>query len=152
MKNKLAWNLALIALLMVSVAIAAMPNAAAYYYPDGEGTVDALPTYGSFFDLNEDVTTGICLPLAGLLSGISLMLAVAAAISKKKSWLKGVAITTFWAMFFGALPIVVQTEIRVLPNVCHPIAAGGAYLLAKLMQKKKEPEEAETAAPRLDKH
>ena len=146
MKKKYAWNIALILLLMASVAIAAMPNAVVYYYPDAE------PLYGSFFALNEDVTTGICLPVAGLLSGIALMLAVAAAVSKKEGWLKGAAWMAFGAMFMGALPIVIRTEIQVLPNVCHPIAAGAAYLLAKYMQKKKTPEESKSAGPRLEKH
>lgn len=153
MKKKTALNLALILLIAASVCIAATPNAVAYFYPDGEGVVDALPVYGPFFALNEDVSTGICLPAAGLASCVAFLLAVAYAVSKKPYWLKGVAAVSFAAMFLATLPFMVGTEIKVLPNVGHPIAAGVACLIAYGMLKQKNPEPDQSGAgPRLDRH
>ena len=145
MKKRTLWSILLIVIPVVCMMTAGSAGSVMVYSPEED-----ITSFYSYFDLIGETQIGFSLPLAALLCGISLMLAVIECFAKHPGWLKATAVASFGCMFCAVLPLLLRGQIIVLPNMLVPIAMGGECLLAWYLAR--IPEEAgkkNKKAPRL---
>ncbi len=134
---------ALLILPLLMVAVASGPAGVMVF--DGENIA-----YYSWHQVVEKSTLGWCAPMAVVMNYVVFVLAMVYVL-KKKSWcLTGIFYIAFAAGCVAVLPIVVQSDIKVVPNVAGVILLMAESLVAKVMMRKK-PEEPAKNGKRLDR-
>lgn len=104
----------------------------------------------SFLDPIEESIVGWCAPVSALLNYAIFAVVVIHCITKKQSWLKGVFGIAFAAMFLAALPILVEGNPKIIPNVLAAILFGVQCLLARILLKS-APQKEEKGGERLER-
>lgn len=126
MSKKNYWSIALVLLPLIAVVLAGMPNAVTVYEKTG---TDAAVTC-SFFTLIEDVSTGVCLPYAGIFGALCFGLAVIYLVRKNAGMLKWILGSAFVSVTLAVVPILAESEVVLLPNMLIPVLMGVEALLA----------------------
>lgn len=124
MKKERIFNLALILLPVVAVGIACTPNSILLY--DAEKDAAA---YTTFLALLPEGTLRIAPVLALLLSSISAGFAISFVLGRKQGFLKAIQVLSFLAVTAAVVPILMQTQVRVLPNMWVPLLMAGQWIL-----------------------
>lgn len=145
MKKQKWMKLVLLALPLLVVLVASGPSGVTVF--DGENMA-----YYSWHQLVPKSDLGWCAPMAVVMNYAVFALAVLYFL-KKKSWcLTGIFYIAFAAACVAVLPIVVQSDIKVVPNVMGVIFLGAESLMAYWMTKASEGKEAKPNGKRLEKH
>ena len=111
MKKQTVLNLVTLALPLAVVAIAVTPNSGMVI----NGT--EAPTYTTFAEAVVGSPVGWCAPVALLLSYAMFGLAVLNMVVKKPLWMKLIRGASFVAACLAACPILINTQVRVIPSV-----------------------------------
>ena len=127
--KKLKFNYLLALLPLAMVLIASGPSGVTVF--DGTNTA-----YYSWHQMVQKSSFGWCAPMAVVMNYVVFALAVIYLL-KKKSW----CLTVIYYLAFAAgcvavLPIVIQSDIKVIPNVMGVIVLMSESLAAKLVMKK----------------
>lgn len=137
----------LLLLPLIVVGIASSPSSVIVF--DGQTT-----TTISYLQTVPGSIHGWCAPVAALLNYLIFGLAVFYALLKKKWALKGIRVLSFVAACIAVMPVLAQTEIKIIPNAFVAIFLLIESLVAHVMAKssdqsqlKKMPEGA-----RLNRH
>lgn len=145
MKNQKLYRGALIVLPVLAMMVAGSANSVMVYSAAVETTA-----YCSYLTLIEDITTGICLPMAALCCGVGITLGVVYCVGKKEKWLKMIFGVSFAAALLAVLPILMEKDVKILPNVMVPIAMSANCLIAYVLDHKpKTVEKKKDRGPRL---
>lgn len=146
MKKETALLIALLLLPLLAVGIAVSPASVTVIQ-------DQTLTTMSFAQTVDGSAFGWCAPVALLMTYGIFASAVIYALTKKPFWLKAIRAVSFLAMFLAVLPIIVQDEIRIIPNVMVGIALGAQWAAAHFAIKKSgKQEEKKPAGNRLPNH
>ena len=143
--KKLKFDYLLALLPLVMVLIASGPAGVTVF--DGTNTA-----YYSWHQVVQKSSFGWCAPMAVVLNYVVFGFAVIYLL-KKKSWcLTGIFYLAFAAGCVAVLPIVIQSDIKVIPNVMGTIVLMSESLTAKLLMKKQPEETNKTKGRRLERH
>lgn len=144
MKKQNLMKIALLVLPLLVVLVASGPSGVTVF--DGENTA-----YYSWHQLVVKSSLGWCAPVAMLLNYCVFALAVVYGLLGKTWSVKGIFGISFAAACIAALPIVVQSDIKVVPNVMGVIFLGAESMAAYLVMKKAAAEkEAKPRGKRLE--
>jgi len=128
MKKNTLKKLMLILIPLVTVLVVSNPSGVTIF--DGENT-----WYLSWMTLVSDSAWGWCAPVAGIANYLMFGLAVLYLVTKKQGWLKGIFGVGFAAVCIAVLPIIAQSEVKIVPNVLGVLLlaaeAAAAYLIMK---------------------
>ena len=141
----------LLALPVLAVMIAGMPSSVVVYELTAEGLASGEPMYCSYFTLIEDVGTAVCLPFAGILGSIGFGLVAIYLVTGKEWLLKGMLGCCFGAMTLAVIPVMVQVDAFLLPNMMVPILLGISSALANVQLKRARNTEEKKEPVRLKK-
>ncbi len=108
--------------------------------------------YYSYFDLVPVTVVQLCTPLAALLAVAATILAVLFVVLGKMWCIKGMFWTAFLSAVVSSLPLLMRTEVIVVPTVFFTILMGVACLFAYSVQKKPGKLVKEKTGARLEKH
>ena len=100
-----------------------------------------ITSYYSYFDLIPVTSLQNLPPLAGLLCAVCGICAVVYLVRKKTWSLKAVVITSLAAATAAVIPVMIQGDVKVVPNVGLPIIMTVEYLVSCYFLK--NPEKAE---------
>ncbi len=128
MKKSTLLRAALVILPLLVVSVAVGPNAATVI---NAGTADMT----TWFQIIPESGWGWCLPVAGLMNYVLFALAVGYLLLKKHwcvRWIRGIA---FAALCLAALPIVIQSDVKIIPNVLGLLLLAGDYFVAHVIVK-----------------
>ena len=136
---------ALLILPLLVVMVAVGPSGVTVF--DGETT-----RMISWFQMVPESNWGWCAPVAGLMNYVLFVLAVVYALKKKVWCIKGIRGISFAALCLAALPIVIQTEIKIIPNVLGLIFLTAEFFVAQMILKKQDAvKETKPKGKRLDR-
>ncbi len=144
--KKLKIDIILLILPLLTVLVVSNPSSVTIF--DGENT-----WYLSWMTLVSDSAWGWCAPVAGLANYLLFGLAVLYLVTKKQHWLKAVLTVGFAAVCVAALPIVVQSDVKIVPNVLGVILIAAEAVAAYLILKR--PSDQDQKGPggkRLEQH
>ena len=110
-----------------------------------------ITEYYSYFDLVPVTSLQILPPLAALLSIASGICAVVYLAKKKQGALKGIVATSFIAATAAGFPVILQSAVKVVPNVGLPLLMFLQCLIAYYFLKNPEKTEEKKKAPKLKK-
>lgn len=138
--KKIKWMPALLIIFaVIAVYVAAMPTGVAVY----DLAQSKEPFYCTYFNLVEDVTFGISLPLAALGAGLNLITAGIYVVRKNRDMLSFMKLVSIVSAIMAVVPILVKDPvITLVPNMLLPIAMIAEYVVAYDLEKK-------TAAPEV---
>ena len=128
MKKSTLLRAALVILPLLVVSVAVGPNAATVI---NAGTTDMT----TWYQIVSESALGWCLPVAGLMNYVLFALAVGYLLLKKHwcaRWIRGIA---FAALCLAALPIVIQSDVKIIPNVLGLLLLAGDYFVAHVIVK-----------------
>ena len=125
MDKKKIMNLALVLLPLAAVVLAGLPNGVTVYSKEV-----TTPMTCSMFTLIEDVQWAVCLPFAGIFGAVTFGLGVIHMVKQKPLWLKLILGTAFASTMLSVLPLMVQKDTILIPNMLIPILLGVEALLA----------------------
>ena len=136
MKKQTVWNLLTMGLPLAVVAIAIRPGSVTVIRG-----MDA-PVHTSFANAVSGSPVGWCPPVALLLTYAMFGMAVLFAVTKKPLWMKLIRGASFVATCLTACPIMIPSQVRVIPNVFAAILLlvlwGVAYYIVSNQEKQKE--------------
>ena len=137
MKKQTVLNLVLLALPLAVVAIAISPNSVTVIRG-----LDA-PTHTTFAEAVSGSIVGWCPPVTLLLTYAMFGMAVLRMVTKKPLWTKLIRGASFVATCLAACPIMVPSQVRVIPNVFAAIVllvlwAISSYMVADQAKQKEE--------------
>jgi len=112
-------------------------------------TVSGETQYYSYFDLIPVTNLQMVPPLAALCSVLSGILAAIFLGKKKDSLRKASGYAALAALFLAAIPPVLQSQVKVLPNVGLPIFMAMQYGVAWYLGKKPDVQETPAQKNRL---
>lgn len=125
---------ALPALLMSALTFEIMAGGVKRYV-DGK----LVETAYNFFTIESETTAAYCLPIAGMVTFVAMMLALVSACFKKHSLYKATSWSSLAAGALAAVPYIAQTEGEaVQPNVIVILILTGCWLLAISLDRKKD--------------
>ena len=146
MKKSTLLRAALVILPLLVVTVAVSPNAATVIHA---GTADMT----TWFQMNSESSWGWCLPVAGLMNYVLFALAVGYLLLKKHwcvRWIRGIAFT---ALCLTALPVVIQSEVKIIPNVLGMLLLAADYFVAHVIVKEQmSVTEGAPKGKRLERH
>lgn len=147
MKKQKLMKIALLALPLLVVLVASDSSSVTVF--DGENIA-----YFSWHQMVSKSSLGWCAPVAVMLNYGVFALAVVNGLFGKAWGVKGIFGISFAAACIAALPIVMQSDIKIVPNVMGVIFLGAESLVAYVAMKKPEiaAEEAKPVGKRLGKH
>ena len=128
MKKHMIWKVILLVLPLVVVLIASNPASVMIF--DGETL-----TYTSWMLATSESAVGLCAPVAALINYALFALAVFYALREKDGCLKAMSILALAAACIAVLPIMVQSEPKIVPNVFGAIALGTEGIVARIVLK-----------------
>ena len=139
MNKKKLLPILLVAFAVIAVFVASMPTGVAVY----DLAQSKEPFYCTYFNLLEDVTLSITLPLAALGASMTLMTAGIYVVVRKFQMLSFIKLVSIVSSILAVVPILVKDPVIMLvPNMLLPIAMIGEYVVAYYLDK-------ETAAPEV---
>ena len=131
MNRQKIWSLALMIASAASVMFSVMPGSVTVFDTQAQTTA-----FYSFFEQIPNVGVGMFILLAGICSGLCLMLSVADLIVHKEGVRTGMMMLSMASATLAVLPLLADRSTVVLPNMLHPLLMGavfvGTYLLRKL--------------------
>lgn len=131
---------ALPALLMSAMTFELMPGSVKCYTNDAASATEAAAY--NFFTVVSDSVGASCLPIAGVLTFVTMVLALIAACLKKRGLYKLICWCSLGTGALAAVPYVVATEETMLqPNVIIILILTGCWLLAMALEKSKDQQE-----------
>ena len=139
MKNINWKNVILILMPILAVALATTVDSVTVY-----DSVAGTTEYYSYFDLIPDSNLAMAMPMAAILSMVCGILAAILIAKKNAKMLKGIVGCSFCAATFAVLPVLLQGEVVITPNVGLPIFMMVDCFLAYMMLKKPASEDAVT--------
>ena len=144
-KNKIDWLLLLFPLLTVLVA----SGTSGVIVFDGENTA-----YFSWHQVVEQSSFGWCAPMAVVMNYVVFAFAVVYKLRKKEWCLKGILVLSLAAGCVAALPIVIQSDVKVVPNAMGILLLLCESLVAYFVMKKlpDEKENTKKSGKRLQRH
>lgn len=148
MKKQKIMKWALPALLMSAVTFELMPGSVKCYAKD----LAAVPEYVgyNFFTLESESVAAACLPLAGMVTVVTMILALVCACFKKSSFYKSVSWCSLAASALAAAPYIAASETEFIqPNVIVILILIGCWLVAMSLDKNKDKAEEEYQGRRL---
>lgn len=136
---------ALPALLMSALMFESMPGSVRWYGPS------APEMLLNFFNIQTDLLAASCLPLAGYVTVVALVLALVVAFSKKHTPFKAVSWCSLAAAALSGAPyLAAQEGTLIQPNVIVTVLLTACWLIALYLDKNKNKEETASAhGPRL---
>lgn len=144
MKSQKFWRFALAALLLSAFVFETMPGSVRHL---GIHIPEAVY---NFFTLTGEEPAAALLPLAGYATVVAAVLALVAAFSKKRPIFKAVGWCSLIAAALTAMPYVMQAENTYLqPNVLITILLTVCWLIAMMLDKKKDAQQTTEEGPRL---
>ena len=114
-------------------------------------TLTGTTSYFSYFDPVPVANLQMLPPLAAMLCVISGVLAAVYLGKDKKGCLKASGYAAGASAVAATIPIAIQGDVLVVPNVVLPICMLAQYAVAYYMGKQAQKEEANKKAPRLKK-
>lgn len=128
MKKQTLTIVSLLVLPLLVVLIASSPSGVTVF--DGQTT-----TVMSWLQTVPESPWGWCAPVAALMNYVLFALAVVYAVSKKAFCLKGIFWIALAAACVAAIPIVVQSDLKIVPNVFGVILLCAQSIAARMAQK-----------------
>lgn len=133
MNKKTMMSVLLVLFAVLAVYVAFMPTAVAVY----DMTQMKEPTYGTYFNLVEDVDFSGTLPLAAVGACLVLITAGIYVVVKKFQMLSFIKLVSMVAAILAVVPVLAKDpETLLVPNVLLPIAMLGEYVVAYYLEKK----------------
>ena len=129
MKKERILKIALVLLPIAAVGIASMPNSILLY-----DTEKNMAAYTTFLKLLPEGTLQVAPILALMLSSISAGLAISFAVNKKQNLLRVIQVLSAVAVMAAVAPIMMQTSIRVLPNMWVPLLMTGQWIVSAIQR------------------
>ena len=126
MKKQTIQKILLLVMPLLVVLIASNPTGVMIF--DGE-TV----SYATWLETVPESNLGWCAPVAALLNYLLFGLAVVYALSAKKFCLKGIFLIALAAVCTAVLPIVVQSDLKIVPNAFGSICLGIQAIAARVI-------------------
>ena len=126
MKKQTIQKILLLAMPLLVVLIASSPAGVMIF--DGE-TV----TYTTWMETVPDSALGWCAPVAALLNYVLFAMAVVYALFNKEFCLKGIFLMALAAVCIAVLPIVVQSDLKIVPNAFGAIGLGVQAIAARVV-------------------
>lgn len=146
MKNKTTLTVLLLVLPLMTVFVTSNPAGVTVF--DGK-TVQTM----SWLQTVPESPLGWCATVAALMNYFLFALAVVYALVKKNGCLKGIFLIALAAACIAALPIVIQSEIKIVPNAMGIILLGLECIISRQLQKKTtEEKKNEPQGKRLERH
>ena len=143
MKKQVLWKIILLVLPLLMVLIASGPASVMIF--DGETL-----TYASWMQTVPESTVGWCAPVAVLMNYAVFALAVFCALREKDGCLKAISILALAAACIAVMPIMVQSDPKVVPNVFGAIVLGAEGIVAHVARKSVAVNaKTKSAAPRI---
>lgn len=137
MKKQTILNLLLLALPLAVVAIAISPNSVTVI----RGM--EAPAYTTFAEAVSGSIVGWCPPVTLLLTYAMFGMAVLHLVTKKPLWIKLIRGASFVAVCLAACPIMVPSQVRVIPNVFAAIVLLVLWGISHYMTANREKEKVE---------
>lgn len=138
MDKKKIKRIALVLLPLIAMVIAGMSTSVTVYVPDAD------VAYCSFFTYIEDVPVSICMPFAAIFGAVGFGMSLIYLARKTAFWVKGLMICSMVSASLAVLPLVMRSEVYLIPNMWFPIlmlvVCILAYYTAKEPQEEKKPE------------
>ena len=128
MKKSTLLRAALVLLPLLVVAVAAGPNGATVIHA---GTADMT----TWFQMIPEYDWGWCLPVAGMMNYALFVLSVGYLLLKKHWYVKWIRGLAFTALCLTALPVVIQTDVKVIANVRGMCLLAAEYFVAQIIVK-----------------
>lgn len=145
MKKPAFTTILLLAFPLLMVLLASGPAGVTVF--DGANTA-----YYSWHQVVEKSAMGWCAPMAVVMNYAVFGLVVFYLLRKKSWCLKAVFILSFVAACVAALPIVIQSDVKVIPNVFGVILLMAESLVANVLSKKTETQPEKPKGKRLARH
>ena len=143
MKKQMIWKMILLVLPLVVVMIASNPTSIMVY--DGETL-----TYTSWLQTVPDSTVGWCAPAAVLMNYCLFALAVFYALREKGGCLKAMSLLALAAACVAVMPIMIQSDPKIVPNVFGAIVLGAEGIVARVVRNRAAGKAKEkSAGPRI---
>ncbi len=115
-------------------------------------TITKTAVYGSYFDLIPEAGNFQVLPpLAAILAVVATVLALAYVATNRDTWVKALRWVASISAAAAALPVAVQGDVLVVPNVVFPLLMAFLFLICNPFGKKAQQKKGNTGF-RLDKH
>ena len=127
MKKQMIWKIILLVLPLVVVMIASNPTSIMVY--DGETL-----TYTSWLETVPNSNVGWCAPAAVLMNYGLFALAVFYALREKEGCLKAMSLLALAAACLAVMPIMVQSDLKIVPNVFGAIVLGAEGIVARVVR------------------
>jgi len=131
MKKRAVLQSLLILFPILAVALATTPDSVTVF-----DTVTKQVQVFSYFDLIPESNLQMLPPLAALSSAVSGILAAVYLGKKKQAFLKGTGYAAVTSATLAAIPVVMQNQIMVIPNVGLPIFMVMQFGVSYYLQKK----------------
>lgn len=129
-------RLLLIFLPVVAVAVACMPTSVKIFFTETKETA-----YCSYLQLFPESSFQVAGVLATLFASVSGGLCITYMFSKKEKLLGVICVLSALSMIIAAVPNLLQTEPKVLPNVAVPSLMLIHMILASRMSRSREEKE-----------
>ena len=137
-------RIALVLLPMIATMLAGMGTSVAVYAPGAE------VAYCSFFTYIEDVPSSIAMPFAILAGAATFGMALLYQVKKTAFWVKSMVVCSMACATLSVLPLILRTEVYMIPNMWVPILMLVTCLLANYEAKHPQ-EESKPKGKRLEK-
>ncbi len=135
MKKETLMKILLVLLPILAVGLATTRDSVMLFDPE-----TGVATYCSYFTPLEAGPFQMITPLAAILSGVTGILGAIYAASRKQGVLKAVVGTAFASATLAGLPIMLSTDVKIIPNVGLPIFMVIELFLAYYILKKPQQE------------
>lgn len=148
MKKQKIMKWALPALLMSAMTFELLPGSVKVFTKE---LVTSPESAGwNFFTVEAETVAASCLPVAGMVTMVTMILALVCACFKKASFYKTVAWCSLAAGALTAVPYIAASETEFIqPNVIVMLILIGCWLLAVSLDKNKDKAEEEYQGRRL---
>ena len=127
--KKLKMDFLLLIVPLVTVLVISNPSGVTIF--DGEHT-----WYLSWMTVVSDSAWGWCAPVAGLCNYVLFGLALLYLVTKKQAWLRAIFGVGFAAVCIAVMPIVVQSEVKIVPNVLGVLLLAAETVMAYVILKR----------------
>lgn len=137
MKKQKIMKWALPALLMSAMTFELMPGSVQYFAKDLVATPESVGY--NFFTVEAESVAASCLPIAGVVTFVVLVLALVAACFKKDGLYKGISWGSLAAAALAAAPYFTVSENEfVQPNVMTILILMACWILTMVIDKQKK--------------
>ena len=144
MDKKKIKPIALLVMMLIAMVLAGTATSVTVYAPDAE------VAYCSFYTYIEDVPISGCLTFSALFGAVGFGMALIYLVRKTVFWLKGLTVCSLAAATLSVLPLIMRSEVFLIPNLWIPILMLVVSVMSFYMAKEPQEEE-KSKGKRLEK-